>query len=336
MNFLFKHKPRTPTDIARILKELCVRLGASESPDRTWTLVEPALSMDQKRKILDEFWSALQQAKIVLYGEEDHDPVPEHVAQFAQEVYQLQLMMCLLVVLPRLEFETRKDIVQVFIALLQRTIGARRPTVEYIRSNPIIVHMAFHGYDSQDVALNTGMILHEMVQHETLAKILLYSDDLSLFPIYIETTPFSVSCDAFKNLRDALILHRTMAAEFLQHNYDRFFTMYTQLLRSENYVTRRQSLKLLSDILVDRVHYATMIRYVSDEENLKSTMNALRDRSKNIQLEAFHVFKVFVANPKKTPAVEAILRRNRDRLLSFLQGFLQDRTDESFIDELPG
>lgn len=51
MNFLFKHKPRTPTDIARILKELCVRLGASESPDRTWTLVEPALSMDQKRKV---------------------------------------------------------------------------------------------------------------------------------------------------------------------------------------------------------------------------------------------------------------------------------------------
>lgn len=37
----------------------------------------------------------------------DHDPVPEHVAQFAQEVYQLQLMMCLLVVLPRLEFEVR-------------------------------------------------------------------------------------------------------------------------------------------------------------------------------------------------------------------------------------
>lgn len=32
-------------------------------------------------------------------------------------------------------------------------------------------------YDSQDVALNTGMILHEMVQHETLAKILLYSDE---------------------------------------------------------------------------------------------------------------------------------------------------------------
>lgn len=69
-----------------------------------------------------------------------------------------------------------------------------------------------------------------------------------------------------------------------------------------------------------------MIRYVSDEENLKRIMNALRDRSKHIQLEAFHVFKVFVANPKKTPAVESILRRNRSRLLTFLQGFLPDRT----------
>lgn len=142
-----------------------------------------------------------------------------------------------------------------------------------------------------------------------------------------------MSCDAFKNLRDALLLHRTMAAEYLQQNYDTFFAMFTKLLDSSNYVTRRQSLKLLSELLVDRAHYSTMVRYVSSEENLKRIMNALRDRSKHIQLEAFHVFKVFVANPKKTPAVEAILRRNKARLLTFLQDFLSDRTDESFMDE---
>lgn len=160
-----------------------------------------------------------------------------------------------------------------------------------------------------------------------------HSPSLARFPTYIETTSFSVSCDAFKNLRDTLVLHRTMAAEYLQQNYDTFFAMFTKLLDSSNYVTRRQSLKLLSELLVDRAHYSTMLRYVSSEENLKRTMNALRDRSKYIQLEAFHVFKVFVANPKKTPAVEAILRRNKARLLTFLQDFLSDRTDESFMDE---
>lgn len=110
--------------------------------------------------------------------------------------------------------------------------------------------------------------------------------------MYIETTSFSVSCDAFKNLRDALMLHRTMAAEFLQQRYDAFFGMYVQLLDSDNYVTRRQSLKLLGEILVDRAHYATMVRFVSSAANLKRIMNALRDRSRHIQLEAFHVFKV--------------------------------------------
>lgn len=35
-----------------------------------------------------------------------------------------------------------------------------------------------------------------------------------------------------------------------------------------------------------------MTRYIADETNLKMMMNLLRDKSKNIQFEAFHVFKV--------------------------------------------
>ena len=221
-----------------------------------------------------------------MYGEGESEPVPEQVAQFAQEAYQLHMMECLLTVMPRLEFEARKDIVQIFVALLQRSIGSRRPTVEYVWTHPAILRMAIRGYDVPDIALNTGIILHEMLQYELLAKLFLYSDDLYRFPQYIETTSFSISCDAFKNLRDALLCHRSIAAEFLNMHYDRFFHMYTQLLDSQNYVTRRQSLKLLGELLVDRAHYATMIRYVSDEENLKRIMNALRDRSKHIQLEA--------------------------------------------------
>lgn len=37
----------------------------------------------------------------------DSEPVPEQVAQLAQEVYQQQLMPCLLAVMPRVEFEVR-------------------------------------------------------------------------------------------------------------------------------------------------------------------------------------------------------------------------------------
>jgi calcium binding protein 39 len=76
-----------------------------------------------------------------------------------------------------------------------------------------------------------------------------------------------------------------------------------------------------------------MTRYIAEEANLKMMMNMLRDKSKNIQFEAFHVFKVFVANPKKPPQIETILRRNKEKLLTFLKSFHNDKEDEQFSDE---
>lgn len=77
-----------------------------------------------------------------------------------------------------------------------------------------------------------------------------------------------------------------------------FFTMYTTLILSANYVTKRQSLKLLGEILLDRANYSIMTRYISSEANLKMMMNFLRDKSRNIQFEAFHVFKVGLRSGK--------------------------------------
>jgi calcium binding protein 39 len=73
-----------------------------------------------------------------------------------------------------------------------------------------------------------------------------------------------------------------------------FFKAYTPLTNSPNYVTKRQSLKLLGEILLDRSNYATMTRYIADVGNLQGVMNTLRDKSRNIQYEAFHVFKVSI------------------------------------------
>jgi hypothetical protein len=83
-----------------------------------------------------------------------------------------------------------------------------------------------------------------------------------------------------------------MVAEYLDKNYDRFFSSYKTLMMSSNYVTKRQSIKLLGEILLDRANFNVMTRYIAEEGNLKMMMNLLRDKSKNIQFEAFHVFKV--------------------------------------------
>lgn len=65
---------------------------------------------------------------------------------------------------------------QIFNNLLRRQIGARWPTVEYISGKREVLFAALAGYENEDVALNTGMILREMLRHEPLSKILLHSE----------------------------------------------------------------------------------------------------------------------------------------------------------------
>ncbi|TRM59011.1 Mo25-like protein [Schizophyllum amplum] len=311
MNF-FKTKPRTPPDLVRGLRDAVPRLEASPPGG------------ESRRK-------NLQQIKGILIG--DGDPLPELVAQLAQETYNTDLLHVLVQNMGRLEFESRKDVVQIFNHLLRRQIGTRYPTVEYLVSKPDILFSTLAGYENEEIALNTGMILKEMLRHEQLCKILLYSDQFYKFPHYIETTTFGISCDAFANLKETLTRHKPMVAEYLDKNYDRFFSSFTTLILSTNYVTKRQSLKLLGEILLDRANFNVMTRYIANEANLKMMMNLLRDKSKNIQFEAFHVFKVFVANPKKPPQIETILRRNKEKLLVFLRSFHNDKEDEQFSDE---
>ncbi|EDR06301.1 uncharacterized protein LACBIDRAFT_300400 [Laccaria bicolor S238N-H82] len=311
MNF-FKTKPRTPPDLVRGLRDAIPRLEGGAPGGET------------RRK-------NLQQIKAILYG--DGEPAPELIAQLAQETYNTDLLFLLVQNVARFEFEARKDVVQIFNNLLRRQIGSRWPTVEYLSAKHEVIFAALAGYENEEVALNTGMILKEMLRHEQLAKVLLYSDQFYKFPHYIETTTFGISCDAFANLKETLTRHKPMVAEYLDKNYDRFFSSFTTLILSNNYVTKRQSLKLLGEILLDRANFNVMTRYIANEANLKMMMNLLRDKSKNIQFEAFHVFKVFVANPKKPPQIETILRRNKDKLLAFLKSFHNDKEDEQFSDE---
>jgi calcium binding protein 39 len=64
------------------------------------------------------------------------------------------------------------------------------------------------------------------------------------------------------------------------------------LVQSESYVTKRQSIKLLGEILLDRANYNVMTQYVDSGEHLKIIMKLLRDDRKMINYEGFHVFKV--------------------------------------------
>lgn len=65
----------------------------------------------------------------------------------------------------------------------------------------------------------------------------------------------AISLNLSSKFQELLTRHKMLCAEFLEANYDQVFTHYQQLLNSENYVTRRQSLKLLGELLLDRHNF---------------------------------------------------------------------------------
>ncbi|VDO26261.1 unnamed protein product [Brugia timori] len=252
----------------------------------------------------------------------------------AQESYNSSILPMLIQNLIKLDFEAKKDVAQIFNNLLRRQIGTRSPTVEYVHTRPQILEALVKGYETPEIAVTCGSMLRECIRHENLAKLVLYGNDFYKFFNYVEVSTFDIASDAFSTFKELVTRHKTICAEFLDSKYDEFFQAYQNLLNSENYVTRRQSLKLLGELLLDRHNFNVMTRYINNADNLKLMMNMLKEKSRSIQFEAFHVFKVFVANPNKSKAVADILLRNKEKLVEFLTNFHTDRTeDEQFNDE---
>ncbi|CAF1505028.1 unnamed protein product [Rotaria magnacalcarata] len=316
---------RSKTDHAKQLKEY-------------FTVIENEQDKEKKNyeDAIKNIHKTLIALKDGLFGPRDgsSEPAISDVSQLCSGIYSQELMMTMINNLSRVTFEDRKEIVAIFNNLLRRQVGAKYPAVDHIMQRSGILFKLIEGYDNADIALNCGMMLRECIRVQELADIILKSQDFYKFFDYVQKSTFDIASDAFATFKDLLTKHKSLCADFLERNYDLFFNKYRDLLNSENYVTRRQSLKLLGELLLDRYNFSVMTKYITNTDNLKQQMNLLKEKSKNIQFEAFHVFKIFVANPTKPKAISDILLRNREKLIDFLTTFHTDRTDdEQFNDE---
>ncbi|XP_024611368.1 calcium-binding protein 39-like isoform X2 [Neophocaena asiaeorientalis asiaeorientalis] len=294
---LFSKSHKNPAEIVKILKD---NMAVLEKQDR------------KTDKASEEVSKSLQAMKEILCGTSDKEPPTEAVAQLAQELYNSGLLVTLIANLQLIDFEGKKDVTQIFNNILRRQIGPRSPTVEYISAHPHILFMLLKGYETPQIALRCGIMLRECIRHEPLAKIILFSNQFRDFFKYVELSTFDIASDAFATFKDLLTRHKVLVADFLEQNYD----------------------TLLGELILDRHNFAIMTKYISKPENLKLMMNLLRDKSPNIQFEAFHVFKVFVASPHKAQPIVEILLKNQPKLIEFLSSFQKERTDdEQFTDE---
>mmetsp|Transcript_47653 Transcript_47653/g.134271 ORF Transcript_47653/g.134271 Transcript_47653/m.134271 type:complete len:432 (+) Transcript_47653:103-1398(+) len=284
------------------------------------------------------------------------------------------LMPKLIEFLPRLSFESRKHVATVFNYLLVCGFeGSDRDLYkpimasfsDYVEKNfDLILTNIVKGYDCSihgvtDVGLHCGAMYRSCLKHVNLYRELVSTTErveryiLPLLDKYVHVPNFDISSCAMESLRlvftagsdgsfvsdeSAQRQMAELAASFLTRDYEMIWDeRFNPKLMSDqsNYMTKRVALQILSTVLLTRSNYAIMIKYVNSRKNLILVMHLLRDTSPHITLDAFHVFKVFVANPNKIPEVTKILKDNSPKLCAYLETLHYDKeaSDTQFRDE---
>lgn len=320
MKGLFKSKPKTPAELVRQTRELLIYA------DMHWNSREA-----KREEKMAELSKLIRELKSILYGNSESEPVTEACTQLTQEFFKENTLRLLILCIPKLNLEARKDATQVVANLQRQQVHSRLIASDYLESNKDLMDHLISGYENMDIALHYGAMLRECIRHQSIARYVLESEHMKKFFDYIQLPNFDIASDASATFKELLTRHKSTVAEFLTKNYDWFFPEFnSKLLESPNYITRRQAVKLLGDMLLDRSNSAVMMRYVSSKDNLRILMNLLRESSKNIQIEAFHVFKLFAANQNKPPEIVSILIANRSKILRFFSDFKMDKEDEQF------
>jgi len=288
---------------------------------------------------------ALCQIRFMLIGDTETPAVEKHKDKISalllgknQEEGEETLLMQMLKNGKLYAPDAQKEMTTVFNWILRHKTEEFRATFK--DKFNVVVDQLLEDYGDKTrprLQVQISTVLREMMKDSELHRFLLYDCPRLMDLLFdkVKATDFDISSDGLSTLKQLLTKNKKTVSKYLDQNYQKFFDQYNDLIKSDNYVTKRQSLKLLGDVLLDKQNKATMMRYIGEKPNLKLLMMMLRDDSKAITFEAFHVFKVFVANPHKEPEIYKTLFNNKDKLVSFLETFQQSEreTDNQFIHE---
>ncbi|GAV47559.1 hypothetical protein ZYGR_0H04050 [Zygosaccharomyces rouxii] len=330
MTFWWKKNPKSPQDYVKFISDQLSKIESSST-------------QDSKRKAQEEVSKYLMCTKHFILGDTDPRPNAESIDELYGAIYRAELFYDLLIHFGDLEFEARKEVTLIFSICLRYSKDNKLVTVDYLVSKPKTIYTMLRTVESamqrktaNDVFLTVGNMIMECIKYEQLCRIILQDPQLwKLFDI-VRFGNFETSTESLQILSSALTTHtKLVSKEFFnnENNMNKFIQNINKLMAHGSYVTKRQSTKLLASLIVIRSNNQLMNTYINSLDNLKLIMVLMTDKSKNLQHEAFNVFKVIVANPRKSKPVFDILVKNREKLLKYFETFGLECQEPTFIDE---
>ncbi|XP_055818159.1 uncharacterized protein LOC129887192 isoform X2 [Solanum dulcamara] len=299
-SFFKASRPKTPSELAKTVKDSFNALDSI-------TVAE----VKALEKAMEEVEKNIVAMKVMLAGDGEVEPNPDQVSQLTLEVCNEDVIALFIHKLLILGWEARKNLVHCWSIMLKQKVDSTYCCVQYMEKHLELLDFLVVCYDNKEIAMHCGGMLRECIKLPSLAKYILESPSFGLFFKFVELPNFDVASDAFSTFKDLLTKHESAVSQYLTDNYS----------------------ELLSEFLLEPPNSHVMKRYIAEVSHLKVMMNLLKDSSKNIQISAFHIFKVFVANPNKPREIKLILAKNHEGLLALLNNLGKGGEDDQFEEE---
>lgn len=237
--------------------------------------------------------------------------------------------------LQRLDFETDKKLIAMLTALISLS---PRLQAGLLAAGEELTATLLSGYADSKLYIICGQFFRELLQFPALFQRALSVATLRSLGLYSKSPQFEVSADAFESLKLLLGSELEFLPDFLAANYVDIEGILEDLRKTDNYFLKRQSLALTVHLLEQERNSQFRQLYAREPEHTKSAMTALKsDSSRQVKVESFFVFACIVdLQMRQSLEVQQqsgslkIIRKNKDRLVAFLQEFGQEVEDEKF------
>lgn len=237
--------------------------------------------------------------------------------------------------LAKLDFETGKQL----LALLTSFINVSpRLQSSLLSSLSDFLPALLSGYGDSKLYIICGQFFRELLQYPALTEAILSVQTLRNLVIYCKSPQFEVSADAFESFKVLITCEFPFLPLFLASNYSEIEPIFEDLRRSDNYFLKRQTLSLTFTLLEQPRNRQFCSMYVLDPEHTKNAMTTFKsDSSRQVKMESFYVFSAILHGQlqesreiQMQSASLKIIRKNKERLISFVLEFGQEIEEEKF------
>lgn len=302
---------------------LLVKDGSQKKIERI--LEKVALTSAALQSFVVREWSSEKSA-----GKNDQDE------KQVLKILEKDLLHLIISTLSFVDFECKKNLRSIFLFTARKiqsstNLGLQRQLVKVCLERKQNFRILVEGLQDPRSVQFCGPILRALIEFDELCDEVVELEIIRKIFDLAQGAHVELSRDAFLTLRSIFLSGNNTVLNFLKANSNDVFSMLNGLVQSSNYCILRQGLKFLKDILLERRNYTVMLEYIQNACHLKIFILLLDHSSASIQHECFHMFKVFVGNPSKSPEILQLLRSEKPHLLHLL-GPLQPISleDDSF------